>query len=421
MRVLVLLLLALPVAGQEYAILQGATGNGTAQFAVLVPRDAAVQYAVKPGDGKPVQAPALREGIRRADSEWRVDRLTFRGLSPEQDHALLVIRDKGIADRRVFRIPDWSRAKGHIAIASCMDDTYDEEQKAIWPELLAEKPDALMLIGDNAYCDVVEGRLVRPAQPKLLWARHVETRSRLALFRQKHLVPTFTTWDDHDYGENNAGREYPHKRASKTIFRAFFPQEEIDGFLAHGPGVSAAFTLFGQRWLLLDGRTFRSPNRESVPDETVFGPRQEAWIAAALVRREPLWIVSGAQFFGGYHRFESYEACQPGSFARFRKMVADGSAACAFVSGDRHLAEIMKIEDCGFPTYELTTSAIHARTYPDAWKDAENPRKIHGVSGALNYAVLDVEKGARLKAEVRVLGPGRKVHFEQDIDVGRDG
>jgi alkaline phosphatase D len=29
------------------------------------------------------------------------------------------------------------------------------------------------------------------------------------------------TWDDHDYGANDAGEEYPYKRKSAIIFRFF--------------------------------------------------------------------------------------------------------------------------------------------------------------------------------------------------------
>ena len=43
------------------------------------------------------------------------------------------------------------------------------------------------------------------------------------------------TWDDHDYGENDAGSEYPLKETSKQIFLDFFgvakdsPRRERDG------------------------------------------------------------------------------------------------------------------------------------------------------------------------------------------------
>ena len=185
--------------------------------------------------------------------------------------------------------------------------------------------------------------------------------------------------------------------------------------------MSGRFTLFGQRWLLLDGRTYRSPNRQEVPDETMFGAAQEAWVREELARPGPLWIVNGAQMFGGYHRFESYEACQPRSFRSFVNMIREGKASAAFVSGDRHLAEISVIqkEEIGYASAELTTSAIHARTFPDAWKKAPNPRQAAGVSGKLNYALIDVEAAASLRAKISVWGFGKTKFFDHDLDVNR--
>ncbi|MHC4451195.1 MAG: alkaline phosphatase D family protein [Planctomycetota bacterium] len=421
MRWIAALLLFAPPALADYAILQGASGNGIAQFSVLARVDEVLKFAVKPGEGAPVQKPALHETIRHKDSPWKIERLTFAGLKHATDHQLIVIRDKKMADSRVFQLPEWRLAKGRVAIASCMDDRFEKEQKQIWAELAEQKPDAIFLIGDNAYCDFYQGRMLRQAPPEVLWARQAETRSRIALYRWKRLVPVFSTWDDHDYGMNDAGRDYVHKRAAKRVFRAFFPQAEIDDFLEHGPGVSSSLVLFGQRWLLLDGRTYRSPNRKESANETVFGAAQEAWIARSLARPDPTWIVNGTQFFGAYHRFESYEACQPGSFPNFCRIIRAGRAPAAFVSGDRHLAEIMKIDakECGFATVELTTSAIHSRTFPNAWKDGANPRQLHGVSGALNYAIVDVEAAEGLKAKIRVLGLDKKLHFEHGIDIRR--
>ncbi|MHC4953713.1 MAG: alkaline phosphatase D family protein [Planctomycetota bacterium] len=403
-----------------FAIVQGASGNGTAQFGVQVKRGAAVNFAVKPGDGASVRRPTMEERISSAGSEWEQVRLTFAQLSNGVDHELMVIRDKKIADTRKFRIPDWNRKKGRIAIVSCLDDSF-REQAQMWSELLAHEPDAIMIIGDAAYCDVAGGRLVRDPTPPLLWSRHATTRALLDLYRAPRLRPVFTTWDDHDFGKNNAGREFEHKRASAKMFRAFFPQQPIDGFLECGPGVSARFKLFGQTWMMLDGRTFRSPNRKAVPDETMFGALQEAWIRQQLARPEPLWIVNGAQMFNGYHRFEAYESCQPKSFQAFVQMIRDGRAPVAFVSGDRHLAEVSAIDkkECGFATAEITTSALHARTFPNAWAKEPNPRKVAGVSGALNYAILDVEATDHLSASLTVHGIDKKKFFEYAVSVKR--
>jgi hypothetical protein len=43
----------------------------------------------------------------------------------------------------------------------------------------------------------------------------------------KHLIENtevLATWDDHDYGQNDAGKHYPHKVESKEIFLEFFKE-----------------------------------------------------------------------------------------------------------------------------------------------------------------------------------------------------
>jgi len=409
------------VAPPAYAIVQGASGNGTAQFSVQVTNGEQLRFAVKLGGGGRALAPQQAERIAHAGSDQELIRLTFVGLPVGIDHQLIVIRDKKYADMRTFSVPDWTAAKGRIAILSCMTDGHPDQQR-MWRELLSLKPDALFIIGDSAYCDVVGNRLVREITPELIWRRHAETRQTLELYRASRLVPVFSIWDDHDYGLNDAGREFPHKRASAAIFRAYLPQAPIDGFLEGGPGVSAAFTLFGQRWMLLDGRTFRSPNRREVPDETLFGVRQEAWIVDALRQEPPIWLVTGAQMFNGYHRFESYEACQPNSFKKFQEILRAGKAPFALVTGDRHLAEVSKltVAECGCDTFEITTSAFHARTFPNAWSKVPNPRQVVGVSGKLNYVVLDVIKdAAALRGTLIVYGSGKAKLFEYEVNAKR--
>jgi len=38
----------------------------------------------------------------------------------------------------------------------------------------------------------------------------------------KKVTQFFATWDDHDFGRNDAGRHYPFKKESKEIFLSFY-------------------------------------------------------------------------------------------------------------------------------------------------------------------------------------------------------
>ena len=52
----------------------------------------------------------------------------------------------------------------------------------------------------------------------------------------KKTCPILATWDDHDYGANDAGSEYPLKAESQKIFLDFF-DEPVDSERYKTPGV----------------------------------------------------------------------------------------------------------------------------------------------------------------------------------------
>lgn len=49
-------------------------------------------------------------------------------------------------------------------------------------------------------------------------------------------IPVLATWDDHDYGRNDAGRDYPLREASQNIFLDFF-NEPTDSTRRKHPGI----------------------------------------------------------------------------------------------------------------------------------------------------------------------------------------
>lgn len=333
----------------------------------------------------------------------------------------LVVRNVAgkVIDQRTLRTFDLARTRARIAVASCMDDSYTKEQGQMWRDLLGHKPDALFLIGDNVYGDRRgKGKDQRslPASPRTLWERYLETRRALELFKAEQLVPVFATWDDHDYGVNDAGRNHPFRAEAERIFRSFFPRTEITGVFEAGPGVSGIFQGFGQRFVFLDDRSFRSAKGEG--DEAHFGNAQEQWLAHALASSaRPTWLISGDQFFGGYHRYESYEGSHPKAFKTFTAWLQNVKSPLFFLSGDRHLAELMHIStaEIGQDAYELTSSAIHAKTYPDAWAEGKNPRQIAGASGTLNYAIIETTAEPSWKLDIAAFGPEKKQLFRNTV------
>ena len=93
-----------------------------------------------------------------------------------------------------------------IAFGSCADE---EKPQPIWDAVLAYRPELFVFMGDNVYGDVRNGRnvpeaeLIESPQHSYALARKVPG---LAALRSR--VPHLATWDDHDYGKNDAGADF---------------------------------------------------------------------------------------------------------------------------------------------------------------------------------------------------------------------
>jgi alkaline phosphatase D len=337
-------------------------------------------------------------------------------------YSLQVLGSDGtVRDARELRTLDAKKSRVRFAVASCMDDVYANEQAGMWTDLLSRSPDLIFLIGDNVYAD----RPTIPGVgtlPEVLWKRYAETRDLLAIFRAPLLVPILAVWDDNDYGANNGDRTYRFRNKSREVFESFFAQAAIPGVLERGPGVSSRLAAFGQQFFLMDDRSFRAPPLAK-NHQTHWGKEQERWLYQHLGRgAAPAWVLNGDQFFGAYHRFESYERLHPSSFRAFLAQLRKLPTPVVLVSGDRHLTELMAIgeQETGYRTFELTTSAIHAKTYPDPWTATPNPRQIAGAANVFNYAIVDSEAvPGGLEFTVTAYGPGGKILYERELRVNR--
>src|SRR5690606_28683895 len=108
--------------------------------------------------------------------------------------------------------------------------------------------------------------------------------------------------------------------------------------LVYGPGIASRLNLRGMHFTFLDDRSFRDNDN---PDGEHFGPEQEEWLFQDLKTSQlPTWIISGDQFFGGYHKYDSYEGNHPRAFENFLKQLKEIPTPFVFVSGDRHMTEV---------------------------------------------------------------------------------
>jgi alkaline phosphatase D len=284
-----------------------------------------------------------------------------------------------------------------LACGSCYKP---ESDNGIFKIIAADKPQAFLFMGDNIYADTTDAEVMKEKY------RHLNAIPDYAAFAKS--VPIIPTWDDHDYGLNDAGREFPFKEISaKLFFDAFnFPT----GHEARkSPGIyySRIMGPEGKRLqiIMLDTRYFRSANQQVkdgkrktyLPqlgaEATMLGAAQWKWLAAELRKPAGLRvIVSSIQVLATNHRFEKWEN-MPDEKERFIRLLRDSKVGpTILLSGDRHLAEVCKMESnhsgLPFDLFEMTTSGMSHAGGPD---DPSTFRVPGTYSRATNYGLIEID------------------------------
>ncbi len=257
-----------------------------------------------------------------------------------------------------------------IALGSCLKQ---DRPQPIWDAILSAKPNLFVFMGDNVYADT--------QNMHTMWAQYTKLQDQIGYRKVQAHCPVLATWDDHDYGQNDAGADYPMKEASKRLFLGFFGVPAASPVRTR-PGVYRAhsYGATGQRVqvILLDTRFFRSPLRQTQdkkrcpvgryvpnadPNASLLGEAQWGWLRQQLLEPAVLrLIVSSIQVLPEQHCFEKW-ANFPHQRARLFALIRDtGADGVLFASGDRHLGEISRLwpSATGYPLYELTTSGMNS-------------------------------------------------------------
>jgi alkaline phosphatase D len=214
-------------------------------------------------------------------------------------------------------------------------------------------------------------------------------------------------WDDHDFGRNDGGADFPYKAEAKDLFLEFWgvpaddPRRTREG-IYH----AATFGPEGRRVqiILLDTRTFRSPLRRAAapgplpgpyapdpdPGKTMLGAAQWAWLRAQLLQPAAVrLIVSSVQVLADGHNFERWGNL-PTERTRLLELVGEIRASpVIFLSGDRHVGALYRLAGATGDLYELTASGINMTW--GANRDAAGEPRLGAVYGAENFGTIDID------------------------------
>ena len=289
---------------------------------------------------------------------------------------------------------DEGREVSRFAFGSCVRT---ERPQHVWDSIAKTDPDVWIWLGDNIYADIPRPGTGDPERDAEIVLERMP-----GLYATLGAVPGYRklaasalvlgTWDDHDYGINDAGVEFPGKARAQELFMDFFG-EPAESERRKTPGVYGSWT-FGKKGrrvqvIVLDTRSFRSPlvrgddnPREkwvsgipgyylpsSDEDATILGDAQWQWLGRIL--REPAElrvVVSSIQVVSNDHRFEKWGNFPAERRRLFERIAATNANGVVFLSGDRHSGEISRLDpdrakigsfvDVGYPVYDVTSSAL---------------------------------------------------------------
>jgi alkaline phosphatase D len=249
---------------------------------------------------------------------------------------------------RTLPAPDAAAASLRLVYASCQ--RWEHGYFSAWRHVAADRPDAVVFLGDYVYEYPGSANAVRPGTGA--WALTLDDyRKRYALYKgdadlqAAHAAcPWFLTWDDHevqnDYaglvaGENGpAVADFPARRAA--AYQAYYEHMPLRANVLTralaGLGTGAEMRIYGQvrfgrlaTMHLLDARQYRSrhvctrdgrPGSSTVdpatceawtdPSRTMLGAAQERWLADSLGRGagEGGWNLLGQSTLFGPRDFK---------------------------------------------------------------------------------------------------------------------
>jgi alkaline phosphatase D len=188
------------------------------------------------------------------------------------------------------------------------------------------------------------------------------------------------------------------------MFRRYWPIP----YATPADGLYGMVTLGDVDIFMLDDRSYRYPNRWPADGagKVMYGAAQMQWLKAALTySHAPFKLVAGgSQFFNrtsGLTR-ESWAQHFPAEQADFWRWLIDRRIpGVIFFSGDRHFAQMLRVERPGlYPIHEITTSPLTSGVVTTI-ADAEriDPEIVPGTMyHDRNFAMITVTGPARQRA-----------------------
>lgn len=330
------------------------------------------------------------------------------------------------------------RTLTRIAFGSCAKS---DKPQPIWDAVLAAQPDLFIFLGDNVYLDTRD--------PEVMRRKYAELAAQPGFQKLKASVPILAIWDDHDYGENDAGADYPMKEESRRQFLDFFgvpddsPRRTRDGiYTSHvfGPaGRRVQILLPDLRWnrtplvplelgdqdydtwvdrRAADGRSTPGPYMRN-PDlmATQLGETQWRWLEDQLSAPAEIRVLGSSlqvlADFAGWEGWVNFAHDHQRLIAAIRDRKANGLIC---LSGDTHYGEVSRLDvNTPYPLWDITSSGL-----TEVWPvTPPNALRVGPVYRERNFGLLTIGwEGDSPIVLAQVRDVEGRVQLEQPIRIG---
>jgi len=294
----------------------------------------------------------------------------------------------------------WAQDPTPILFGSCM---HQDKPTPILTAINKVDADLFVFLGDNIYGDTEDMAILKKKYTKL--------GSKPELVKLRERMPVIAIWDDHDFGENDAGKEYPKKEESRQIMLDFWGAEADDIRRTQTDGIYTSY------WLEKDGKRVHvilpdlrwnrdaltsvdraTYDKEKAPKNlgpylpavgrSMLGEHQWQWLEAELQKPADLTIMgSSIQALSDFTGWESW-ANFPDDRNRLLTLVEEKNLHnLILISGDTHWGEFSKVDVNDIPLWELTSSGLDME-----WKQVSpNQNRIGKDYSSVNFGDILID------------------------------
>lgn len=295
-----------------------------------------------------------------------------------------------------------AKAPSRILFGSC---SHQDKDIAIFNSIIKDNPEVFIFLGDNIYGDTQD--------MKVLGNKYQKLGAKPGFKKLKEQAELIAIWDDHDFGANDAGKEYPMKEASRALMLDFWQEPEDSLRRTREDGIYTSY-LYGEgeqsiRVILPDLRWNRDPLSHVSPAEyaserkpnkmgpykansdinaSMLGEKQWLWLEQELQKPARIKVIgSSVQLLADFSGWESW-ANFPADRQRLFKLIKQHKVnAVVLISGDTHWGEVSYYDqDLDYPLWEVTSSGL-----TEEWKNVSpNKNRIGQFTNNVNYGALNV-------------------------------